>query len=393
MRRACLPLLVSALLVASACGAQTDEHPEPAVESATAPAPSQETPSQKAPSEEAAPDVGVLRLRATQRATTRSCAPQDVVVTLTPVEPALGHRYARVVLRNVTDSACVVEGFPGIGGRGESGDPLEFAAEQRQRTGERTSAEVVSVPPAGEAYANVEWTGNLAGAETERITALALQVAGGQPPVVARTAESLDIGNGTTVRIGPWEAAETQQVAPASHSAPAERVASACTVGPRRTPSGVKRFWTTDKRCYTSRWFAGAHRRMIPFGCTRAPWYPPSGRCTGGKGFHHGLDLDMPRGTRVYAAVSGRVVTRGLGSAYGSRAVVIRSRGRDVLLGHLRSRRVKHGERVSRGDLIGRSGARGAPDGPHLHVEVRPARGSYRTAVSPRRTVGLTVAR
>jgi len=262
-----------------------------------------------------------------------------------------------------------------------------MAAEHRQRTGERTPAEVVTVPPAGEAYANVEWTGNLAGAETERITALAIQLAGGQQPVVARTTESLDIGNGTTVRIGPW------QTAPAAVVPAVERIAPACTVGPRRTPSGVKRFWTSDTRCYTSRWFAGAHRRMIPFGCTRAPWYPPSRRCAGGKGFHHGLDIDMPRGTPVYAGVSGRVVTRGLGSAYGSRAVVIRSRGRDVLLGHLRSRRVKHGERVRRGDLVGRSGARGAPDGPHLHLEVRPARGSYRTAVSPRRTVGLTAVR
>lgn len=383
MRRACLPLLASALLVLSACGSSSDERTEPATVSATA----------ATPSEQAPPDVGVLRLQATQQATARSCGPRDVSVALTSAEPALGHRYARAVLRNNTGSACVVDGFPGIGGRGESGDPLELAAEHRQRTGERTPTEVVPVPPAGEAYANVEWTGSLAGAETERITVLALQLAEGQPPVVVRTTESLDIGNGTTVRIGPWQAAPTAQAAPTTQSAPAQRVAPACRVGPGRTPSGVKRFWTSDTRCYASRWFAGAHRRMIPFGCTRAPWYPPSRRCAGGRGFHHGLDIDMPRGTPVYAGVSGRVVTRGLGSAYGTRAVVIRSRGRDVLLGHLRSRRVKHGERVSRGDLIGRSGARGAPDGPHLHLEVRPARGSYRTAVSPRRTVGLTAVR
>ena len=45
-------------------------------------------------------NAGVLRLRATRHATARSCGPRDVSVTLTPVEPALGHRYARAVLRN-----------------------------------------------------------------------------------------------------------------------------------------------------------------------------------------------------------------------------------------------------------------------------------------------------
>lgn len=100
----------------------------------------------------------------------------------------------------------------------------------------------------------------------------------------------------------------------------------------------------------------------------------------------------MPRGTRVYAGVRGRVVTRGIGTAYGSRAVIIRSRGRDILLGHLRSRAVRDGERVRKGDLVGRSGARGAPDGPHLHVEVRPAGASYQSAVRPGAVLRLRVA-
>lgn len=194
---------------------------------------------------------------------------------------------------------------------------------------------------------------------------------------------------------GPVTSASPANEAPTAVPAPATsaRTAAACAVGPRRTPSGVKRFWTADKRCYTSRWFAGAHRRMIPYGCTRAPWYTPSPRCGGRKGFHHGLDLDMPKGTRVFAGVAGRVVTRGIGTAYGDRAVVIRSRGRDILLGHLSRRAVSHGDRVRKGDLVGRSGARGAPDDPHLHVEVRPARGSYRDAVGPRGVLRLTVAR
>ncbi|MGH1563280.1 peptidoglycan DD-metalloendopeptidase family protein [Mumia sp. DW29H23] len=387
MRRASVPLLASVLLVVSACaspsaddGATADPEPAPATATRSATATAAPTVT-AAPPAAAAVDASVLALRATRPATARSCGPQDVALSLTPVEPALGHRYARVALRNVSGSACTVEGYPGVGGQGQSGDPLVLAAEQRQRTGESAGVTRIALGPAAEAFVNVEWGGSLGGAETERITALALQLARGQDPVVARTEESLDIGNGTTVRVGPWEAG------------PATARAAACKVGPRRTPSGIKRFWTTDRRCYTSRWFAGAHRRMIPYGCTRAPWYAPSSRCTGGKGFHHGLDLDMPKGTKVYAGVSGRIITRGIGTAYGSRAVIIRSRGRDILLGHLRSRAVQHGDRVRKGDLVGRSGARGAPDGPHLHLEVRPAGGSYRSAVSPRRVAGLTVAR
>ncbi|WP_167002521.1 peptidoglycan DD-metalloendopeptidase family protein [Mumia sp. ZJ430] len=380
MRRTSVPLLVTLLLFLAGCAGPTDE---PAAQPSPSPSTATTTPSVDAPATTVPADAtaDLLALPASGTSTARSCAPEDISLALTPIEPALGHRFTRVALRNDSDSTCVVRGFPGIGGRGESGAPLDLLAAQRQRTGEDTRVHRVTLGPAGEAYANLEWTGDLAGAETERLTVLVLQLARGQEPVAATTTESLDIGNGTTVRIGPWEAG------------PAVRAAPACKVGPRRTPSGVKRFWTKDKRCSTSPWFAGAHRTMIPYGCTRAPWYPASSRCAGGRGFHHGLDLDMPKGTRVYAGVSGRVVTRGLGSAYGNRAVILRSRGRDILLGHLRSRAVKHGERVRKGDLIGRSGARGAPDGPHLHLEVRPARGSYRDAVNPRRVARLTAAR
>jgi murein DD-endopeptidase MepM/ murein hydrolase activator NlpD len=158
-------------------------------------------------------------------------------------------------------------------------------------------------------------------------------------------------------------------------------VTTTCRVGPAYTPEGVKRFWTRDKRCYSSPWFGGRHRRMIPFGCTRAPYYPASPRCTDGRGFHHGLDLDMPRGTPLYSNVRGRAVTVGIGSAYGAQALIIRSRGRYYLLGHLSVRYVRNGQWVRRGQLVGRAGQNGAPDGPHLHFEVRPAGGVYTQAV------------
>ena len=38
------------------------------------------------------------------------------------------------------------------------------------------------------------------------------------------------------------------------------------------------RFYTHDKTHYTSSWYAGAHRIMIPYGCTEVPYYDPDPR-------------------------------------------------------------------------------------------------------------------
>lgn len=166
-----------------------------------------------------------------------------------------------------------------------------------------------------------------------------------------------------------------------------------CKVGPRRTPDGTRRFWTKDKRCFRSPWFARAHRVMIYFGCTRAPYYTHDPKCPGRQGVHHGIDVDMPVGTAVYSHVRGRIVKGTLGSAYGSRAFIVRTRKHDFVIGHVRRALVRDGARVRKGQRIARSGRRGAPDGAHLHLEVRPRGGSYTQAVPPKRFVDLRVKR
>jgi len=150
-----------------------------------------------------------------------------------------------------------------------------------------------------------------------------------------------------------------------------------------------QRFWVQDTHRYTSPWYAGAHRKMINFGCTRAPYYDPSPRCPGDRGFHHGLDVAMRCGTPLYAGFSGWVVdpasAGSLGSAYGAKAFRIRNhdRGVDVVLGHVRRGYVAPGDRVRAGQLVARAGRLGAPDGCHLHFEVRPIGGGYLSAVRP----------
>jgi murein DD-endopeptidase MepM/ murein hydrolase activator NlpD len=151
-------------------------------------------------------------------------------------------------------------------------------------------------------------------------------------------------------------------------------------------------FYTKDTHRYTSPWYAGAHRIMIPFGCTGAPYYSPDPRCRAGRGFHHGLDVAMPCGTRLYAARRVRVVANdSLGPAYGDNPVLLRSRrlGFDLVIGHTRRVLVQPGDVVRRGTLVARASDSGAPDGCHLHFEQRAVGGGLSTAVAPRALLGL----
>jgi murein DD-endopeptidase MepM/ murein hydrolase activator NlpD len=161
------------------------------------------------------------------------------------------------------------------------------------------------------------------------------------------------------------------------------------------TVQARRRFWVDDRRRYRSPWYAGAHRRMINFGCTAAPYYSPDPRCKRRRGFHHGLDMAMPCGTRLFSALRGRVVrprSRGaLGPSYGAKAFRIRNQRYDVdiVIAHARKVFVRPGQRVRQGQLVARASDLGAPDGCHLHFEVRPKRGTVSQAVHPRPRIRL----
>ena len=158
-----------------------------------------------------------------------------------------------------------------------------------------------------------------------------------------------------------------------------------------------RRFWVKDARRYDSPWYAGEHRKMINFGCTRAPYYDPDPRCSNERGFHHGIDLAMPCGTRLFAGLRGRVVdpssSGALGASYGAKAFRIRNQRHDVdiVIAHVRRVYVAPGDRVRRGQLIARASDAGAPDGCHLHFEVRPRRAGYTAAVRPHDYLALSL--
>lgn len=92
---------------------------------------------------------------------------------------------------------------------------------------------------------------------------------------------------------------------------------------------------------------------------------------TGKREFHRGLDISAPAGTPIYAPAKGRVVFVGRDAAYGLTLEVGHNGSVLTRYCHLQSSPLKHGQVVTRGELIGYVGNSGRSTGPHLHYEVR----------------------
>jgi len=91
---------------------------------------------------------------------------------------------------------------------------------------------------------------------------------------------------------------------------------------------------------------------------------------TGGDDYHPGLDIAGDKGQPIYATAAGVVTHAGRQGAYGNLIVINHGFGLETRYGHLSGFQVHEGDRVQRGDLIGRLGATGRATGPHLHYEV-----------------------
>jgi murein DD-endopeptidase MepM/ murein hydrolase activator NlpD len=85
---------------------------------------------------------------------------------------------------------------------------------------------------------------------------------------------------------------------------------------------------------------------------------------------HAGIDISTDIGTPVYSTGAGRVQFVGYKGGYGLTVVIDHGFGYRTLYGHLSSAKVKRGAKVSRGDLIAKSGNSGLSSGPHVHYEV-----------------------
>ena len=87
--------------------------------------------------------------------------------------------------------------------------------------------------------------------------------------------------------------------------------------------------------------------------------------------FHAGLDFAAPQGTPIYATADGRVTTASnTGNGFGNHVEINHGYGYETLYGHMFRIKVRSGQVVKRGEVIGWVGSTGKSTGPHLHYEV-----------------------
>ncbi len=108
----------------------------------------------------------------------------------------------------------------------------------------------------------------------------------------------------------------------------------------------------------------------IPLVLTSKYGYRPH-PVTGRWRMHDGIDLRAAVGTRVYASKAGRVIFAGRKGGYGKLVGIEHEDNFTTWYGHLSRIRVKVGQIVSQGKVIGLSGNTGISTGPHLHFEIR----------------------
>lgn len=115
------------------------------------------------------------------------------------------------------------------------------------------------------------------------------------------------------------------------------------------------------------------------FGIRRNPF--------GGLSFekHEGIDFTGPYGTPIYATADGEVTLAENSSGYGNHVIIDHGYSHKTLYAHMAELKVKVGDRVRRGQMIGTLGNTGRSSGPHLHY------GIYRQgkAVNPRYYLGM----
>ena len=93
---------------------------------------------------------------------------------------------------------------------------------------------------------------------------------------------------------------------------------------------------------------------------------------TGERRGHTGMDLAVPTGTSVRAALPGTVTVSTYNQGgYGYYVMIDHGNGLSTLYGHNSQLLARVGQTVEAGDVIALSGSTGRSTGPHLHFEVR----------------------
>jgi len=110
--------------------------------------------------------------------------------------------------------------------------------------------------------------------------------------------------------------------------------------------------------------------------------WPADGKVVGGYGaqvhprfgtktFRNGIDIDVAEGTSIVAVYAGRVLHTGWFRGYGNLIIVDHGGEYYTLYAHVADVKVKEGDEISQGQVIGTVGDTGSLQGPRLYFEVR----------------------
>ena len=85
---------------------------------------------------------------------------------------------------------------------------------------------------------------------------------------------------------------------------------------------------------------------------------------------HEGIDFIAPSGTPIFASADGVVKSARRSDSFGRVVEIDHGYGIVTLYAHMSKIKVKRGQKVVRGEIIGLTGNTGLSAGPHLHYEV-----------------------
>jgi murein DD-endopeptidase MepM/ murein hydrolase activator NlpD len=105
-------------------------------------------------------------------------------------------------------------------------------------------------------------------------------------------------------------------------------------------------------------------------------FHPFNGPVTSGFGWrdstqHNGIDIDLNKGDKVSAAFDGMVRIAKKSGGFGNVVIIRHYNGLETVYAHLSKIKVKPGQVVVAGQMVGLGGSTGHSTGSHLHFEVR----------------------
>ncbi len=89
------------------------------------------------------------------------------------------------------------------------------------------------------------------------------------------------------------------------------------------------------------------------------------------KSLHRGIDLRAKKRSEVMATADGIVRTAEYSKLNGNHVIIRHNFGFESYFAHLHKMKVKPGDAILKGDVVGLSGNSGQSAGPHLHYEIR----------------------